>query len=156
MARTRIGNWIYAIGGDPELARRAGIPTDRLKVGLFVATSLGAVLIAVIQTIEYNTGNATGGQGFLFETPIAVVVGGILVSGGYGSPVGVIFGCMIYGLVNLGIFYAGWNSDWATAFLGGLMVIAVLANNYVRRLALSAGKGRVTGKNAAGLEEAAT
>jgi simple sugar transport system permease protein len=140
MMRTRYGNWIYAIGGNVEAARRAGVPTDRIKVGLFVLTSIGAVLVAVIQTVEYSTGNATAGQGFLFQVPIVVVVGGILVSGGYGSPVGVVFGCMIYGIVSLGIFYAGWNTDWAAAFLGGLMVIAVIANNYVRRLALSRGQ----------------
>ena len=140
MIKTRYGNWIYAVGGNVESARRAGVPTDWLKVGLFVLTSLGAVVVALIQTIEYNTGNATAGQGFLFQTPIVVVVGGILVSGGYGSPVGVIFGCIIYGIVSLGIFYAGWNTDWAAAFLGGLMVIAVITNNYVRRLALSSGR----------------
>ena len=140
MMRTRLGNWIYAIGGNVESARRAGVPTDRIKVALFVLTSIGAVLVSLIQTIEYNTGNATSGQGFLFQVPIVVVVGGILVSGGYGSPVGVVFGSMIFGIVSLGIFYAGWNTDWADAFLGGLMVIAVIANNLVRRLALSTGR----------------
>lgn len=142
MAKTRFGNWVYALGGNVESARRAGVPTDSIKIGLFVLTSLGAVLVGVIQTIEYNTGNATAGQGFLFQTPIVVVVGGILVSGGYGSPVGVLFGCITYGIVSLGIFYVGWNPDWASAFLGGLMVLAVLTNDRVRRMALASGRPR--------------
>jgi simple sugar transport system permease protein len=140
MASTRYGNWIYGIGGNLEAARRAGVRTDRIKIQLFMATGVAAGLVGIIETIEFNTGNGQAGQDFLFTTPVAVVVGGILLTGGYGEPLGVVMGAAIYGIVNGGIFYAGWDSDWAQAFLGFLMMLAVVSNNHVRRVALSEGR----------------
>ena len=145
MARTRSGNWIYATGGDEELARRAGVPTQRIKIWLFVATAVGGAFLAAIQTIQFNTGNATAGQEYLFQVPMVIVLGGILLTGGYGAPIGVLIGSAIYGVVNFGIFYTGWDTVWAQTFLGGLMMFAVLTNNYLRRLALAVpGRSRKT------------
>jgi simple sugar transport system permease protein len=129
------GNWILATGGDKAAARNAGVPTDRVKILLFVATSLGAALLGIIQALEYNGGQVGQGQSFIFDAIIAAVIGGVLLQGGYGSAIGIVLGAATYGIVNVGIFYTGWESDLAQAIVGLLVLIAVVANNYLRQLA---------------------
>lgn len=136
--RTTFGNWVLATGGDARSAREAGIRTDRVKIVLFILTALAAVLVGIIQTMAFNGGEATRGQVYVFNSIIASVIGGVLLQGGYGSPIGVAFGAATFGIVNVGIFYTGWNSDWAQLLLGLLLLAAVLANNLFRRAALSA------------------
>lgn len=138
LSRTAFGNWIYATGGNPVAARGAGVPTDLVKILLFVATGVAAALVGIIQAIEYNSGNATAGLGYVFQAPIVAVVGGVLLGGGYGSAFGVFLGTVIFGLINVGIFYTGWSTDWVQLFLGVLLLAAVLANSYFRRFALAA------------------
>jgi simple sugar transport system permease protein len=137
LTQTPYGNWIFATGANPNAARSAGVPTDRVKISLFVATALGAVLVGVLQTIQYSGGDVTYGRDFVFDAPVAAVIGGVLLTGGYGSAIGVFLGSVIFGMVNMGIFYTGWNSDWAQLVLGTLLLLAVLGNNYFRKLALT-------------------
>jgi simple sugar transport system permease protein len=134
------GNWIYAIGGDVVSARATGIPVAKVRTALFAGSGFGAALVAVIQTCLYNSAQVANGQSFVFNSIIAVVVGGVLLTGGYGSTVGVVLGTITFGVVNQGIYYTGWDADWAALILGILLLIAVLTNNTFRRLALSGGK----------------
>ena len=71
-----------------------GAPGSRLRVKmtLFVCTALAAALVGVLQAIQYKAGDATVGQGYVFEAPIVVVIGGVLLTGGYGTIVGVCSG----------------------------------------------------------------
>ncbi|MFJ6376197.1 ABC transporter permease [Pseudarthrobacter oxydans] len=138
---TKYGNWIFAVGGDAESARATGIPVTKVKVGLFMASGFGAALVGVIQTILYNGAQVSNGQSFVFNSIIAVVIGGVLLTGGYGSVWGIILGTMTFAIVSQGIYYTGWNSDWASLILGILLLAAVLMNNTFRKLALSAGLG---------------
>lgn len=133
------GNWIYAIGGDVVSARAAGIPVERVRIFLFAGSGFAAAFVGVIQTCLYNGSQVAMGQSFVFNSIIAVVIGGVLLTGGYGSPVGVILGTLTFAIVNQGIYYTGWNADWASLILGILLLIAVLANNTFRRLAISGG-----------------
>lgn len=133
LAKTRFGNWIVATGGDADRARRAGIMTSRIKITLFVCTSLAATLVGVIQAVEYSTGDATTGQGYVFQAPIVVVIGGVLLTGGYGTILGVVLGTAIYAIANAGLFYTGWNTDYAQVLIGGLMIVAVLMSTVIRR-----------------------
>jgi len=137
LSRTAFGNWIFATGGNPVAARGAGVPTNLVKIVLFMATGVGAALVGIIQAIEYNSGNATAGLGYVFQAPIVAVVGGVLLGGGYGSAFGVFLGTVIFGVINVGIFYTGWSTDWVQLFLGVLLLAAVLANSYFRRFAMS-------------------
>jgi simple sugar transport system permease protein len=134
------GNWIYAIGGDVISARATGIPVSKVRIALFAGSGFGSALVAVIQTCLYNSAQVANGQSFVFNSIIAVVIGGVLLTGGYGSTIGVILGTVTFGIVNQGIYYTGWNADWAALILGILLLIAVLTNNTFRRLALSGGK----------------
>lgn len=136
---TKYGNWIFAIGGDSESARATGIPVARTKIGLFMGSGFGAAFVGVIQTMMYNGAQVSNGQSFVFNSIIAVVIGGVLLTGGYGSVVGVILGTLTFAIVNQGIYYTGWNSDWASLILGILLLAAVLMNNTFRKLALSSG-----------------
>jgi simple sugar transport system permease protein len=137
------GNWIYAIGGDAVSARATGIPVNKVRIALFMGSGLGASLVGVIQTSIYNGAQVAAGQSFVFNSIIAVVVGGVLLTGGYGSTIGVILGTTTFGIVNQGIYYTGWDADWAAMILGLLLLAAVLANNTFRRLALSGDKKKV-------------
>jgi simple sugar transport system permease protein len=133
------GNWVFAIGGDKESARATGIPVTRVKISLFVMSGLGAAFVGVIQTSLYNGAQTTSGQSFVFNSIIAVVIGGVLLTGGYGSVFGMVLGTLTFAIVNQGIYYTGWSSDWASFILGALLLAAVLMNNTFRRLALSSG-----------------
>jgi simple sugar transport system permease protein len=137
LTQTRFGNWIYATGGDREEAVLAGVPTRLVKIVLFLASSTGAVLIGVIQTLEFGGGDISQGQSYVYDTIIASVIGGVLLTGGYGSALGISLGAATYGMVSIGIFYTGWDTNWVQLFLGGLLLAAVLANNYFRKLATS-------------------
>ena len=134
---TRYGNWIFAVGGDKDSARASGIPTNKVKIALFMGSGFGAALVGVIQTILYNGAQVANGQSFVFNSIISVVIGGVLLTGGYGSVVGVVFGTLTFAIVNQGIYYTNWNADWASLILGILLLVAVLMNNTFRRLALS-------------------
>lgn len=134
---TRYGNWIFAIGGDKESARMSGIPVQKVKIGLYMGSGFTAALVGVIQTALYNGAQVATGQSFVFNSIIAVVIGGVLLTGGYGSVIGVVFGTLTFSIVNQGIYYTSWNSDWASLILGILLLVAVLMNNTFRKLAIS-------------------
>jgi simple sugar transport system permease protein len=136
LERTVFGNWTFATGGDAVSARNAGVRTNVVKISLFMATALAATLVGVMQTAEFGSGNVLQGSNWEFKGIIAVVIGGVLLTGGYGSIVGAVLGTLTYGIADLGIFYTGWDTDWFDAFLGGLLLVAVLANNVLRRKAM--------------------
>jgi simple sugar transport system permease protein len=124
------------MGDDDERARRAGVATSRVKIALFVGTASAATFVGVMQSVQFNTGDPTTGQGYVFEAPIVCVIGGVLLTGGYGTIPGVVLGTIIYGVVNAGLFYTGWDTDYAQVVIGVLMVVAVLTNNSVRKFAM--------------------
>jgi simple sugar transport system permease protein len=139
MQKTAFGNWVYATGGDAQAARLAGVPVARVKIILFVCASLAAALSGVNETLTFQNGNITLGSQYVFTGIAAAVIGGVLLTGGYGSPVGTVFGALTYGIVSLGVFFLGWNTDLANLFIGLLLLLAVLANHRLRQLAIGRG-----------------
>ncbi len=135
LLRTRLGNWIFACGGDAQAARNVGVPVARVKTGLFMFTAVAATIFAAVQTLSVGSADVLRGQLKEFEAIIAAVIGGCLLTGGYGSAIGATFGALIFGTVQMGIFYTGVNTDWFKVFLGVMMLVAVMFNNYVRRKA---------------------
>jgi simple sugar transport system permease protein len=133
LLRTRWGNWIFGTGGAPDAARRVGVPVDRVRVGLFMATAAAACLVAMIQAIRFTGADALRGEQQEFRAIIAVVIGGTLLTGGYGSAAGALFGALIFGMVQQGIVIAGVDADWFQVFLGVMLVVAVVVNNHIRR-----------------------
>lgn len=135
LLRTKYGNWILAAGGDSAAARAVGVPVVATKIALFMGTGFAAWLLGMHTLFEYNTLQSGTGPGYEFIYIIAAVIGGCLLTGGYGSIVGASIGALIYGMAVLGISYAGWDVDWLRTFLGVMLIAAVLINNYVRKRA---------------------
>jgi simple sugar transport system permease protein len=103
-----------------------------VKIVLFILTALAACLVAVIQAVRFAGADALRGEQQEFRAIIAVVIGGTLLTGGYGSAVGAVLGALIFGTVQQGIVITGVDADWFQVFLGSLLVAAVLVNNFVR------------------------
>ena len=131
------GNWIFAMGGDKISARNAGIPTERMTILLFMASGVSATFVGLCQAVLYNSAQVSAGQSYIFNAIISVVVGGVLLTGGYGSVVGIVLGTLTFAIVNQGIYFTSFDPNWASAIIGVLLLLAVLMNNTFRKLALS-------------------
>ncbi|NBM16083.1 ABC transporter permease [Streptomyces sp. GC420] len=135
LLRTRFGNWIFAIGGSKDSARAVGVPVDFAKIALFMGVGAGAWFVGMHLLFSFNTVQSGEGVGNEFLYIIAAVIGGCLLTGGYGSAVGPVIGAFIFGMVSQGIVYANWNPDWFKFFLGLMLLVATLVNLWVRRQA---------------------
>ncbi len=132
LLRTQFGNWIFGAGGDANAARNTGVPVTRVKILLFMTTAFAAFLVALIQAVQFNGSDSLRGTLQEFNAIIAVVVGGTLLTGGYGSVVGAMFGALIFAMVQQGIIITGVDGDWFRVFVGGVLVLAVIFNNFIR------------------------
>ncbi|MEU0840790.1 ABC transporter permease [Streptomyces sp. NPDC005962] len=135
LLRTRYGNWIFAVGGNKESARAVGVPVTFTKISLFMLVGFGAWFVGMHQLFTFNTVQSGEGVGQELIYIAAAVIGGCLLTGGYGSAIGPVFGAFMFGMVNQGIVFAGWNPDWFKAFLGVMLLGAVLINLWVRQSA---------------------
>jgi simple sugar transport system permease protein len=138
LLRTHIGNWIFSVGGSAVSARAVGVPVSRVKIGLFMAVGLMAWFTGMHTLFLFNTIQAGQGIGNEFVYIICAVVGGCLLTGGRGSAVGAAVGALIFGMVNQGIVYAGWNPDWFQFFVGILLLGTILLNTFIQRRAEAA------------------
>ncbi|WP_339109666.1 ABC transporter permease [Thioclava sp. GXIMD4216] len=138
LLRTPVGNWIFATGGDSNAAKNSGVPVRKVKISLFMLTAVAASLVAIITVIDAGSTDARRGFQKEFEAIIAAVIGGCLLTGGYGSAIGAFFGAIIFGMVTIGLTYTNFDQDWFQVFLGAMLLIAVVFNNVIRK--------RVTGE----------
>ncbi len=134
---SKYGNWIFAMGGDKESARNAGIPTRKLTITLFVLSATSAAFVGMCHAILFNSAQVSGGQSYIFNSIIAVVVGGVLLTGGFGSVIGIFFGTITFAIVTQGIYYTDFDRNWSSTIIGLLLLAAVLMNNTFRKMALS-------------------
>ena len=133
LLRTKYGNWIFAVGGNKEAARAIGVPANNVKVALFMTTSLAGCFVGMMIALRFTSVQASQGIGEEFEYIIAAVVGGNLLTGGYGSAAGAAIGAIDHGDVDRSASRSrGWNQDGRFVFLGGVLLLAVLVNNFVR------------------------
>ena len=135
LARTRVGNWIFGVGGDANAARNVGVPVWHVKVGLFMTTSFVCALTGIMIALRLASTQAGQGVGDEFQFIIAAVVGGCVLTGGFGSAIGASLGATIIGMAFIGIQFSNWNTDWRFLFLGVILLVAVLVNNYIRKRA---------------------
>ncbi len=134
LQRTRVGNWIFAVGGNAPSARAVGVPVTRTKIGLFMTVAFLGWFEGMHTLYRFNTLQSGNGVGNEFLYIIAAVVGGTLLTGGYGNAIGVAIGAFIFGMTSLGIVYAGWDPNWFKSFLGVMLLLAVMVNLLVKRL----------------------
>lgn len=139
LQRTQLGNWIFGTGGHAESARNMGVPTSRVKIILFIGTSLFATILSLLQVFETGSSEVLRGQLKEFEAIIVAVIGGTLLTGGYGSVAGAFWGALIYGMIARGTEIVRWMpNDWFRIFLGTGLLLAVLFNTYIRKRATEA------------------
>ncbi|MFC8372506.1 MULTISPECIES: ABC transporter permease [unclassified Streptomyces] len=135
LLRTKYGNWVFAVGGNKESARAVGVPVTFTKISLFMLVGFGAWFVGMHNLFSFNTVQSGEGVGQELIYIAAAVIGGCLLTGGAGSAIGPVFGAFMFGMVQQGIVYAGWNPDWFKAFLGVMLLGAVLINLWVQRQA---------------------
>lgn len=135
LARSPFGNWIFAVGGDPNASRNIGVPSFRTTVILFMLVSFTAWFIGNTQLLRLGSLQSSAGLGLELYYIAAAVIGGCLLTGGFGSVIGASIGALIIGMTAQGIVYAGWDSDWFKFFLGAMLLLAVVTNHIVRRYA---------------------
>ena len=140
LSKTRFGNWIFASGGDENAARNTGVPVDRTKIILFLSTALAAALVGIISFAQASSAVSEQGVGYEFYYIIAAVVGGCLLTGGYGSAIGAAIGACVIGMAFEGVIYSGWDSSWNFTFLGAILFLAVIINTAIYRRAQKARK----------------
>jgi len=149
LLRTKVGSWIFAVGGDTTASRNVGVPATRVKIGLFMTTAVAAWLVGMMNIVRLRSAVGSQGIGQEFYYIIMATVGGCLLTGGYGSVVGASLGAVIFAMAFTGIPFAGWDTDWFFSFLGIMLLAAVLVNNYTRKrateISVGAAKARTEG-----------
>ncbi|MEU7138219.1 ABC transporter permease [Nocardia sp. NPDC046473] len=135
LVRTRFGNWIFAVGGALQNARAVGVPANRTKIVLFMTTAFAGWVVGSCSILRFASVQANQGVGLELHYIIAAVVGGCLLTGGFGSAIGAAIGALIFGMARQGIVFARWDSDWFMLFLGVLLLAAVLVNNRFQKRA---------------------
>ncbi|HLM07458.1 MAG TPA: ABC transporter permease [Blastococcus sp.] len=132
--RTRFGNAVFASGGARRAARQLGVPVRRTTLGLFCLSASAGWLIGTLGLIRIGGVQVGGpGLGTGIDFLLIAVIGGCLLTGGYGSAVGAAVGALLYAVARHGIALAGWDAPWFQAFLGVLLLVALVANGVVRR-----------------------
>nr|WP_308294639.1 ABC transporter permease [Streptomyces sp. JJ66] len=135
LLRTRAGNWIFAAGGSADAARAVGVPVARTKIGLYLGVALCAWISGQHLLFTYGVVQSGEGVGNELIYIAAAVIGGCLLTGGYGSAAGAAVGALIFGMTEKGIVYAQWDHSWFKFFLGAMLLLATLLNAWVRRRA---------------------
>ena len=131
------GNWIFAIGGDRVSARNSGIPVDKMTILLFVLTSTSATFVGMCHATLFNSAQVSGGMNDIFNIIVSVVVGGVLLTGGFGSITGIFIGTITFAIVNKGIDFTAIDRNWSNLIIGMTLLLAVAMNEHFRKLALS-------------------
>jgi simple sugar transport system permease protein len=135
LLRTKAGNWIFAVGGNKDSARAVGVPVNRTKIALFMGVAFTAWFSGMHLLFAFSSVQSGEGIGNEFLYIIAAVIGGCLLTGGYGTAIGSAIGALIFGMTTQGIVYAGWDANWFRFFLGVMLLLATLANTWTRNLA---------------------
>ncbi len=133
LARTKFGNWIAGVGGSASAARNLGVPVARVKITLFAFTAFSAAILASITSMTFFSADVLRGRGKELDAITTAVIGGTLLTGGYGSVVGTAVGALALGMAQIGIFFANISADWYAAAIGSLLLISVILNNWIRR-----------------------
>jgi simple sugar transport system permease protein len=137
------GNGVFALGGDKESARNAGIATDRLTIQLYMFSGFAAAFVGVIQIIANSNAQVAAGGTFIFNSIMCVAIGGVVLTGGAGSVLGIVLGTIIFAVVTQGVFYSGLDSNLVSIVIGAMFLVAVLTNESFRNFAQSyAGKAK--------------
>ena len=134
LSKTQVGNWIYSTGGNLSAAQANGVPTNKVKIGLFMFTAFCATMFAACQVFEVNTADTAKGNLKELEAIAAAVIGGVVLTGGFGTILGIMLGAVIFGIAKEAFFYIpGVDGSFYRVFLGAVLVVAALTNENIRK-----------------------
>jgi simple sugar transport system permease protein len=129
------------ITGTTSVAIKAD-PVSKALFGQFIGGTFQVIIfwwlaVGMCQAILFNSAQVSAGMSFIFNSIISVVVGGVLLTGGFGSVVGIFFGTITFAVVNQGIYFTSFDRNWSSLIIGIMLLLAVLMNNTFRKMALS-------------------
>jgi ribose transport system permease protein len=128
--KTYIGRYIYALGGNREAARLAGINVSRITVGVYVFSGFAASIAALIMVGRTNASQPGAGSSYPFDCMTAACLGGISIQGGEGKISGVVVGVLILGILDNGLVLMGVNSNFQSVIKGLILLLAVAIDCY--------------------------
>ena len=135
LVRTRFGNHIFSVGGNPGAAKAAGVDVKRTKVISFIISGFLGGLAGIMLFSQYKTAKIATASGEELNAIAAAVVGGTLLTGGSGSVIGALLGVLIISMLRTGVVLMGLPSDNFVAIVGVTIVIAAVFNYWIRRQA---------------------
>jgi ribose transport system permease protein len=126
---TRLGRYIYALGGNEAATRLSGISVDKVKIIVYSLCGLLAALAGVIEVARLSSAQPTAGTGYELDAIAAVVLGGTSLAGGKGRIVGTLIGALILGFLNNGLNLLGVSSYYQMIVKAVVILLAVLVDN---------------------------
>jgi ribose transport system permease protein len=143
LGRTQWGRWIYAVGGNPDAARRAGIPADRVLLSVYALCGTLAGVAGILVAGRTDSASPQAGQLLELDSITAVIIGGASFLGGRGRVLNVLAGALIIGVIRNGLDLLGVSPFWQLIAVGVLVILSleldVLRGRLERRLRSRAG-----------------
>jgi ribose/xylose/arabinose/galactoside ABC-type transport system permease subunit len=133
LTQTPYGNFVFAVGGNPGAARAQGINSDRVKVYNFMLSGFLCGVAGIMNVARVKSVNANLGEGLELEVIAASVIGGTLLTGGYGSIFGALLGVLIFGMLQTGLVLVGMDPRYFFGVIGVIIIVAVVINTAVRQ-----------------------
>ncbi|WLS93035.1 ABC transporter permease [Gilliamella apis] len=133
--RTRLGTYIYALGGNREAARLSGIAIKRVEIIVYTIAGFLAAFAGIVLAARMYSGQPSVAQGYEMDAIAACVLGGISMSGGIGRISGTILGVIVIGIINNGLNLLGVNSFWQLVAKGVIIFLAVYVDMLKRKKA---------------------
>lgn len=122
---TRFGRYVYAVGGNERAALLTGLRVDRIKLGVYTLCGVLSAVAGLIVTARLDAADPKAGMGYELDSIAAVVIGGTSLSGGRGSVLGTVLGCLIIGVLNNGLFLLNVSPFWQQVIKGVVILAAV-------------------------------
>lgn len=134
ISNTKYGRSIFAIGGNSETSRLAGIPVKRRRRDIHVLVSVFAALTGILMASRFNSAQTTAGQGTELTVMAAVIIGGTSMFGGSGSVTGSVLGCILLAVISNGLVLVKVPSFWQNLIFGIILLISVGIDKYRQKL----------------------
>ncbi len=131
--RTVFGRYVYAVGGNPDAARSAGLPVRRIYMWAFIIVAVAAAISGLITAARLNSFQPTIGLGFELNVIAAVILGGTRLTGGEGTVSGTVLGVLILGVLANGLVLLDVNTFWQDVVRGSVIILAVALDEYRKR-----------------------
>jgi ribose transport system permease protein len=132
--RTTLGRYIYAVGGSEKASAFSGLNVNRIKVCVYALGGALAAVAGLIVTARLDAADPKAGLGYELDSIAAVVIGGTSLSGGRGSILGTVLGCLIIGVLNNGLFLLDVSPFWQQVVKGFVILAAVAADKMGARM----------------------